>query len=319
MTCGLNRQSLMNISSSWKNQQAITTKKPKPATLVQTKLNAREISAMTVKCTFCNDTKQEPGFPGPCVWCETAAESIKFGTGIMFVGADGAKNVPLGDVLIETKAFRLLPYGTKFRYQSTQDVWVRIGHNLVAKWPCDLFGRDGQPCQSLCSFCHLEGDDSGDTLETLVEVVDAELALIAERDAAMAREAALLEELSQYEPASPGTASKRARWLINIQDACKYGLPKHLVNRLNNTAKEIQNSIKFGGTKRLRDENESLQQRLTVAEQHLARAMANITALLVDACPEQFAALKIISEQDAKELVRLMLDDTAALKPAAEG
>lgn len=25
---------------------------------------------MTVKCTFCNDTKQEPGIPGPCVWCE---------------------------------------------------------------------------------------------------------------------------------------------------------------------------------------------------------------------------------------------------------
>ena len=25
---------------------------------------------MTAKCTFCNDTKQEPGVPGPCVWCE---------------------------------------------------------------------------------------------------------------------------------------------------------------------------------------------------------------------------------------------------------
>ena len=70
MICGLTRQSQMNISSSWTNQQAITTKKPKPATLVPTKLNAREISAMTVKCTFCNDTKQEPGIPGPCVWCE---------------------------------------------------------------------------------------------------------------------------------------------------------------------------------------------------------------------------------------------------------
>ena len=150
---------------------------------------------MTVKCTFCKDTKIEPGIPGPCVWCETAAESIKFGTGIMLVGADGAKNVPLGDVLIETKAFRLLPYGTKFRYQSTQDVWVRIGHNLVAKWPCDLFGRDGQPCQSLCSFCHLEGDEPGDTLDTLVEVVDSDMALIADRDAALKREDALREEL----------------------------------------------------------------------------------------------------------------------------
>lgn len=70
MTCGLTRQSLMNISSSWTNQQAITTKKPKPATLVPTKLNALEINAMTAKCTFCNDTKIEPGMPGPCVWCE---------------------------------------------------------------------------------------------------------------------------------------------------------------------------------------------------------------------------------------------------------
>lgn len=25
---------------------------------------------MTAKCTFCNDTKIEPGVPGPCVWCE---------------------------------------------------------------------------------------------------------------------------------------------------------------------------------------------------------------------------------------------------------
>ena len=79
MTCGLTRQSLMNISSSWKNQQAITTKKPKPATLVPTKLNAREISAMTVKCTFCNDAKQEPGIPGPCVWCEEV-EPVTLGT-----------------------------------------------------------------------------------------------------------------------------------------------------------------------------------------------------------------------------------------------
>lgn len=30
---------------------------------------------MTVKCTFCNDTKQEPGTPGPCVWCECAPEN----------------------------------------------------------------------------------------------------------------------------------------------------------------------------------------------------------------------------------------------------
>lgn len=33
---------------------------------------------MTVKCTFCNDTKQEPGFPGICVWCEDLAAIPKY-------------------------------------------------------------------------------------------------------------------------------------------------------------------------------------------------------------------------------------------------
>jgi hypothetical protein len=28
---------------------------------------------MSTKCVFCNDTKQEPGIDGPCVWCEVAA------------------------------------------------------------------------------------------------------------------------------------------------------------------------------------------------------------------------------------------------------
>lgn len=31
---------------------------------------------MTVKCTFCKDTKQEPGTPGPCVWCECAPDNV---------------------------------------------------------------------------------------------------------------------------------------------------------------------------------------------------------------------------------------------------
>ena len=33
---------------------------------------------MTVKCTFCNDTKQEPGFLGICVWCEDLAAIPKY-------------------------------------------------------------------------------------------------------------------------------------------------------------------------------------------------------------------------------------------------
>lgn len=137
--------------------------------------------------------------------------------------------------------------------------------------------------------------------------------VVAKLDAALAREAALLEELNQYEPASTGTASKRARWLINIQDACKYGLPKHLVNRLNNTAKEIQNSIKFGGTKRLRDENESLQQRLTVSEQRaddmvyaLARIQGRAEMFIDDGMHMPTPSIEAIRDIAAK----------AALKPA---
>jgi len=34
---------------------------------------------MSTKCEFCNDTKQEPGIEGPCVWCEgiTAPASVE--------------------------------------------------------------------------------------------------------------------------------------------------------------------------------------------------------------------------------------------------
>lgn len=90
--CLIRLKTMMN-SSSWKNQQAITTKKPNPATLVPTKLNAREISAMTVKCTFCNDTKTEPGIPGPCVWCD------QVGAAPVLAGRQFAKGFtdPVGD------------------------------------------------------------------------------------------------------------------------------------------------------------------------------------------------------------------------------
>ena len=67
------------------------------------------------------------------------------------------------------KPFRDLPYGTKFRYQGTQDVWVRTQHNVVAAWS----GISKNPTfQSLCCFCHLDGDEDGNTLDTLVEVCE---------------------------------------------------------------------------------------------------------------------------------------------------
>lgn len=147
--------------------------------------------------------------------------------------------------------------------------------------------------------------------------------VVAKMDASLAREAALWEELNGYEPASPGTASKRARWLINIQDACKYGLPKHLVNRLNNTAKEIQNSIKFGGTKRLRDENESMQQRLAVAEQRAGEfeGLLHMSKELLTTISRHGVATKPNDWCDSfkAEVADRIEKIGAALKPAEEG
>lgn len=66
------------------------------------------------------------------------------------------------------KPFIELPYGTKFRYQGSEEVWVRTQHNVIAGWSPNLiqYGH-----QSLCAFCALEGDEDGNTLQTLVEVV----------------------------------------------------------------------------------------------------------------------------------------------------
>lgn len=67
------------------------------------------------------------------------------------------------------KPFIELPYGAKFRYQGSQEVWVRTQHNVIAAWN----GLLANPTfQSLCCFCHIEGDEDGNTLQTLVEVVE---------------------------------------------------------------------------------------------------------------------------------------------------
>jgi hypothetical protein len=143
---------------------------------------------------FCNGTGKEEGQPD-CVWCDntgktghvraiTAAthEAFTVGTGVMKVSSEGVEHVPLKDMLKDLKPFRLLPYGTKFRYQGLPTVFVCIGHNLIAQWPATLFSSDGTPRQSLCIFCHLEGDEDGNTLDTLVEVVDQDSELAALRE-----------------------------------------------------------------------------------------------------------------------------------------
>lgn len=74
-----------------------------------------------------------------------------------------------GEAQITLKPFRDLPYGAKFRYQGGKEVWVRTQHNVIAEWKDKLTRHDRQ---SLCCFCYLDGDEDGNTLDTLVEVVE---------------------------------------------------------------------------------------------------------------------------------------------------
>lgn len=60
------------------------------------------------------------------------------------------------------------------------------------------------------------------------------------------------------EPVSVNTMERREKWLQNIADAIKFGLPNYLRERLQNTEKQIRGSMRYGGTKRLRDEIERL-------------------------------------------------------------
>lgn len=78
-----------------------------------------------------------------------------------------------------------------------------------------------------------------------------EVGLLIDSYRVLQAENAVMKEF--LEPQKPGTVQKRLRWLQNIADAKKYGLPGWLMKSLDNTAKEIQNSIKYGGTGRLQD------------------------------------------------------------------
>tara|TARA_R110000850_G_scaffold275207_1_gene414129 strand:- start:11955 stop:12521 length:567 start_codon:yes stop_codon:yes gene_type:complete len=92
-------------------------------------------------------------------------------------------------------------------------------------------------------------------------------------DEYLARALARIKEL-EGERVAQGTQRKRERWLRNINQAIKCGLPKHLTADLRNTAKEIENSMQYGGTKRLRDRIAELEeaQKPKTAEQRLMAA-----------------------------------------------
>lgn len=75
----------------------------------------------------------------------------------------------------------------------------------------------------------------------------------------------------QPEPVSPGTQQRRERWIQNIDEAIECGLPERLVRNLQNSKKEIERSIRYGGTEHLRKhiaELETARQTSTVQAEH---------------------------------------------------
>lgn len=178
----------------------------------------------------------------------------------------------------ELKPFGLLPYGTQFRYQGTPDVWVRTQHNVVAEWPGRLRTPTNEPIQSLCCFCHLDGDEDGNTLDTLVEVVDQEAALRdeigavkGEYDRAVNKLAALREALEHIEKTcgQSRTVTRRLRWIAKRAELALAGRPYVA------TEHELPVKVEAEHFKLLRHKAE-LKERLTAAEQRNAEVSASV-------------------------------------------
>lgn len=133
-------------------------------------------------------------------------------------------------------------------------------------------------------------------------------------DEYLARALARIKEL-EGERVAQGTQRKRERWLRNINQAIKCGLPKHLTADLRNTAKEIENSMQYGGTKRLRDRIAELEE----AQRNLLEAADSMRATygcITGATPEHDDTY--IHEQWAEEFLRERAEAARALlsKPA---
>lgn len=154
--------------------------------------------------------------------------------------------------------------------------------------------------------------------DELIAELEEELALASELDvnaavtpaclsALLAERADHLKIISErLEPASSGTKSKRKNWLENIREAQKFGLPKILVGRLDNTAKEIENSIRYGGTMRLRDRISELESERADHLQQLAAA-----AITAENCE--------LFRKDAERLDWLISEDDCVVQQGTNG
>jgi len=57
--------------------------------------------------------------------------------------------------------FNILALGTRFQYQGTYTMWVKIGTNLIAKWK-EEYKTDRWIGQAVCSFAETEKGCDGE-------------------------------------------------------------------------------------------------------------------------------------------------------------
>lgn len=72
-------------------------------------------------------------------------------------------------------------------------------------------------------------------------------------------------------PVAESTRKERERWLENIADVKKFGVPKWLKDRLELMERAIEQSIHYGGTKRLHARIVELEEHQFTLEQDAAR------------------------------------------------
>lgn len=123
-----------------------------------------------------------------------------------------------------------------------------VVHELI----CQLERReDGPMCWTCGDQGHVHRID-GEYLGTCDQCNVYELSCV-KHELAQAKQV-IADHLA---PVSANTQCRRERWLTNIADAIKFGLPSRLRTRLEYTEKEIRSSIRYGGSKhRARDELE---------------------------------------------------------------
>lgn len=145
---------------------------------------------MTTECTFCNDTKAEPGIPGPCVWCEE-------------IGA-----APSAPVVQRFSAVAL-------RFATT------AAKDYVSGDDFDRVTADRESLKTELSQCQ-------DRRRQFCEAVNARITVLDDNaDAAQSELAALREALEHIEKTcgQSRTVTRRLRWIAKRAELALAGRP----------------------------------------------------------------------------------------------